>query len=96
MVEEGGFEAVGIAPVAQATFIGLGAKPVEVAAPLDDEPPREVLAGLHALIATYLSDEQGFTSRRIVQTEAAAGDYDQLARFGEWDGTTDATPQDLT
>jgi ATP-dependent helicase/nuclease subunit B len=96
MVEEGGFDAVGIAPVAQATFIGLGAKPVEMAAPLDDEPPREVLAGLHALIATYLSDEQGFTSRRIVQTEAAAGDYDQLARFGEWDGTTDATPQDLT
>jgi ATP-dependent helicase/nuclease subunit B len=96
MVEEGGFEGVGIAPVAQATFIGLGAKPVEIAAPLDDESPRDVLAGLHALISSYLSDTQGFTSRRIVQTEAAAGDYDQLARFGEWDGTTKPTPQDLT
>jgi double-strand break repair protein AddB len=96
MVEEGGFDSAGIAPVAQATFIGVGAKPVEIAAPLDDEPPREVLAGLHALISSYLSDAQGFTSRRIVQTEAASGDYDQLARFGEWDGTTPATPQDLT
>jgi ATP-dependent helicase/nuclease subunit B len=96
MVEEGGFDKVGIAPVAQATFIGLGAKPVEIAAPLDDETPRDVLAGLHALISSYLTDTQGFTSRRIVQTEAAAGDFDQLARFGEWDGTTPATPQDLT
>lgn len=96
MVEEGSFAKVGVAPVAHAAFIGLGAKPVEVVAPLEEETPREVLAGLHGLIATYLQATQGFTARRIVKTEDAAGEYDQLARFGEWDGTTRATPQDVT
>jgi len=96
MVEQGGFREVGIASVAHAAFIGLGAKPVEVAAPLDDEPPVEVLRGLHELIAKYLDETQGFTSRRIVKTEESAGDYDQLARFGEWDGTTEPAPEDLT
>lgn len=96
MVEEGGFEKVGPAPVANALFIGLGSSPKEVAAPLDKEPPSAVLAGLHALIATYLSPEQGFTSRRLVKTEDMAGDYDQLARFGEWDGTAASVPEDLT
>ena len=96
MVEEGGFKEVGAAPVAHAAFIGLGAKPVEIAAPLDEEPPMKVLRGLHELIAKYLDETQGFTARRIVKTEEAAGDYDQLARFGEWDGTTQPTPEDLT
>ncbi len=96
MVEEGGFVEVGTAPVAHAAFIGLGSKPTEVAAPLDEETPIEVLRGLHELISKYFDESQGFTARRIVKTEDASGDYDQLARFGEWDGTTDATPEDLT
>lgn len=96
MIEEGGFENVGVATVANAIFIGLGSTPKEVSAPLDDEPPAAVLAGLHRLIETYMSAQQGFTARRLVKTEDAAGDYDQLARFGEWDGTTVTTPEDLT
>ena len=96
MIEEGGFEKIGPATVANAVFIGLGSTPKEVAAPIDQEPPTEILAGLHSLISTYLSAQQGFTARRLVKTDDAAGDYDQLARFGEWDGTTPATPEDLT
>jgi ATP-dependent helicase/nuclease subunit B len=96
MVEEGGFKEIGPAPVAQAAYIGLGSKPVERPAPLEDEPPHEVLAKLHALITSYLTDEQGFTARRMVKTTDFAGDYDQLARFGEWDATTEPTPEDLT
>ena len=95
MIEAGGFANVGPATVANAVFIGLGSTPKEVAAPLDEEPPAAVLAGLHELSATYLSAQQGFTARRLVQKDDAAGDYDQLARFGEWDGTTPATPEDL-
>ena len=96
MLEEGGFKEIGVATVAQAAYIGLGSKPVELAAPLEDEPPHEVLAKLHELITSYLSDDQGFTARRMVKTTDFAGDYDHLARFGEWDATTDPTPEDLT
>ncbi|MFD2741269.1 double-strand break repair protein AddB [Sulfitobacter aestuarii] len=96
MVEQGGFSEVGPAHVAHAAFIGLGGKPVEVPAPLDEDPPQEVLDGLHELLASYLDPAQGFTSRRMVKTEDFAGDYDQLARFGEWDATLNPTPEDLS
>jgi len=96
MVEEGGFKQIGPAHVANAAYIGLGSNPVELSAPLEEEPPHEVLAKLHALMTSYLSDDQGFTSRRMVKTTDFAGDYDQLARFGEWDGTNDPVPEDLT
>jgi double-strand break repair protein AddB len=95
MIEEGGFKEIGPATVARAAYIGLGSKPIERPAPLEDEPPHEVLAKLHALITSYLSEDQGFTSRRMVKTTDFAGDYDQLARFGEWDATTEPTPEDL-
>ncbi|MEW9920510.1 double-strand break repair protein AddB [Marimonas sp. MJW-29] len=96
MIEEGGFKDIGPAHVARAVFIGLGAKPTEVDAPLTEETPQQTLAGLRKLVQSYLDPAQGFTSRRAVRTEAAPGDYDQLARFGEWDGTMPSTPEDLT
>lgn len=96
MVEEGGFEGLPPTPVAGAIFIGLGSNPNEVLAPLDEEPPAKVLAGLHTLLTAYLAPERGFPSRRVVQTEDARGEFDQLARFGEWDGTAKPVPEDLT
>ncbi len=96
MIEEGGFEKIGAAPVANAIFIGLGSKPTEVSAPLTEEPPAKVLGDLHELIAKYQSLTQGFTARRLVREDAFAGDYDQLARYGEWDGTAPSKPEDLT
>jgi double-strand break repair protein AddB len=95
MVEEGAFQHVGPVPVDKAIFIGLGSKPVEITAPLEDEPPRDVLEGLRGLLANYQALSQGFTARRMVKTEIASGDYDQLARFGEWDGTDLPVPEDL-
>ena len=96
MIEAGGFAALGAMPVARAVYIGLGATPKEVAAPLDEEPPQKVLAGLHSLIAAYLDPAQGFTARRLARTDAFGGEFDQLARFGEWDGTARAVAEDLT
>jgi double-strand break repair protein AddB len=96
MVAEGGFKEVGPADVAGATFIGLGSTPVEMPAPLDENPPEKVLEDLHSLIAAYLTQTQGFTARRMVARDSFEGDYDQLARFGEWDGTDTAEGEDLT
>ena len=72
-------------PVSEAVFIGLGRKPTIVPAPLEDNPPDAVWTGLMKLIAAYASEDQGYTSRRAMQKETEPGDYDQLARFGEWD-----------
>lgn len=96
MMEQGSFKHVGINTVDEAIFIGLGSNPVEVRAPLQKEPPAKVLDELSQLISAYLSDEQGFTSQRTIQTERERGDYDHLARFGEWDGTDIPVPEGLT
>jgi ATP-dependent helicase/nuclease subunit B len=96
MVEEGAFKKIGSAPVSKAAFIGLGNKPDEVDAPLEDEPPHEVLANLRKLIASYLDLDQGFTSRRMMEKDIFAGEYDHLARHGEWAESDPAIPEDLT
>ncbi|AXI56612.1 double-strand break repair protein AddB [Sulfitobacter sp. JL08] len=96
MIEAGGFESVGPATVARAVFIGLGSKPTEVEAPLQDEPAAKIWEELKELIAAYLDPAQGFTARRMLQKDTDKGDYDQLSRFGEWDNSDDPTPEDLT
>jgi len=95
MVEEGAFRKIGIAPVSRAVFIGLGNPPLEVDAPLQEEPSAATLASLRKLIAAYLDPAQGFTARRMMERDGFAGDYDHLARFGEWDGSDPAHPEDL-
>ncbi|WP_390911652.1 double-strand break repair protein AddB [Pseudosulfitobacter sp. SM2401] len=95
MLERGDFKHVGAKSVDEAVFIGLGSNPVEVRAPLDKEPPAKVLDELAQLIRSYLSEDQGFTAQRVPKSERETGDYDQLARFGEWDGTDAPVPEDL-
>jgi len=96
MAEQGGFEGVKPEDVADALFIGLGSKYTEVAAPLDAQPPGIVWDNLCLLIAAYLQPGQGFTARRMLHKDTDRGDYDQLARFGEWDRSTTPRPEDLT
>ncbi|WP_370301995.1 double-strand break repair protein AddB [Pseudooceanicola sp.] len=95
IAEQGGFTTLDAAPVARALFLSLGSSMTEVAAPIETEPPAKVLAELRELIGRYFDATQGFTARRAVQKDADTGDYDHLARFGEWDRSTVATPEDL-
>ncbi|MFK7744991.1 MAG: double-strand break repair protein AddB [Roseobacter sp.] len=96
MVEEGAFEKLGPNHVVEAIFIGLGSKMEETSAPLEDEPPTQILSELRALIDAYRAPDQGFTARRVMQQDGFASDYDLLSRFGEWDVTDDPNPEDLT
>ena len=95
MIEEGAFEKLGPHHVAEAIFIGLGSKMEETPAPLDDEPPAQILAELRKLIEAYRNPEKGFTARAMMQEDSYGSDYDLLARFGEWDATDEPTPEDL-
>ncbi|WP_170510663.1 double-strand break repair protein AddB [Ruegeria arenilitoris] len=96
MAEQGGIEGFDPMAVANAVFIGMGGTYKEVPAPLDKEPPDRVLAELKELISTYLEPDQGFSSRRMMHKDSDVGDYDHLARFGEWDRTAETKPEDLT
>lgn len=96
MAEQGDFDRIGPAPVVEAAFLGVGAAYKEVPAPITDERPEEVLENLRKLLSDYLDREQGFTSRRMLHKDTDIGDFDHLARFGEWDRSTDPTPEDLS
>ena len=89
------FEGIDPAPVAKAAYIGVGSARKEQPAPLEDEPPEKVWQEFSALIRAYSDQSRGYTSRRAMFKEGEAGDYDQLARFGEWDATQDPVPEDL-
>jgi double-strand break repair protein AddB len=96
MAEQGAFSDYGAARVERALYIGLKPPVKEVAAPILDEPPAKVWAELRSLVEAYFDAEQGFSSRRMVHRDDFAGDYDHLARYGEWDRSSDPVPEDLT
>ena len=91
IAERAGFGALHPSHVARAIYIGLGSPPREVPAPLADEPPEKVWQELRILITSWQEANRGYVSRRAMKQVSDAGDYDQLARFGEWDITDDPT-----
>ena len=95
MVEAGAFVSLGRPKVADAKYIGLGPKPVETAAPLDETTPSAVWAEFHKLIRTWTDSQRGYSARIFMQRTDEAGYYDHLSRFGEWDDTVPVTPEDL-
>ncbi|MBE1286052.1 MAG: double-strand break repair protein AddB [Rhodobacteraceae bacterium] len=96
MAEEGAFDPPGPAEVARAVFIGLGSSLKEVGAPLDKEPTSKIWGELRKLVEAYFDPNQGFSSRRMLHLDTDHGDYDHLARFGEWDRSAIPLPEDLT
>lgn len=95
MVEEGAFKSVGSARTADAVYIRLGGDLKNRAAPLDASPPDETLQRFQGLIAKWMDPNKGYTSRRANQSMKFEGDYDHLARHGEWDETELPTPEDM-
>ena len=95
MAEQGGFADIPAAPVTGACYIGLGSSPGQVAAPLSEISLAEFTTEFRRLITRYLSPDQGFLSRRAMFETTQTGDYDQLARFGEWDITEKPSPEVL-
>lgn len=90
VAEAGGFDGIDPGEVADAIYIGLGTGGETRPAPLEDSPPAQVWTEFEGLIAKYMQADQGFTARRAMQKATDISDYDQLARFGEWELTEDA------
>ncbi|UWR76280.1 double-strand break repair protein AddB [Phaeobacter inhibens] len=96
MAERGAFERYGEGRVERALFLGLKSPLKEVAAPLLDEPPSKVWEELTKLISAYFEPDQGYSSRRMVFQDTQTGDYDHLARYGEWDRSDPPVSEILT
>ncbi|WP_373355360.1 double-strand break repair protein AddB [Pseudoroseicyclus sp. CXY001] len=93
LIENGGFAELGPMPVVGAEYIGLNRAARIVPAPLGDEPAAEVWAGLERLVAGWMTQDRGYVSRRW--PGRFDGDYDHLARYGEWDESDPPRPEDV-
>ncbi|MEM7717605.1 MAG: double-strand break repair protein AddB [Pseudomonadota bacterium] len=94
MAESGAFEAVPAATVAYVSHIGVGRSPSERITMLTGEDETVTIAGQIArLLRSFLKEDHGFMSRRAMETSRFSGDYDHLARFGEWDPSNAACIQ---
>jgi RecB family exonuclease len=97
MVTRGAFKPLdGPREVEGITYIGLGASPKQDTSTPDDAILGQVWEELHHLIGEYMSPDRGYVSRRAMHGERFPGDYDHLARFGEWEMTDDPKPEDVT
>ena len=52
-----------------------------------------VSAELTRLLTAYSEESTGYVSRRAMEKVRYDGDYDHLARFGEWDATARTKPR---
>ena len=100
MAEAGAFRGVEAAEVARVSHIGLGADRKETVhelrAPGDVTlDPGAVLAMLQKLLGAYNDRAQGYTSLRATERQLDRFDYAHLARFGEWDLSDPARPEDV-
>ena len=95
MAQRGAFGPLFPTDVARITYVGLGSKPALVSTLITPDLAAEVWGKLLVLIGAYQKPEQGYTSRRALFDANLGGDYDHLARFGEWQLSDAAKPQDV-
>lgn len=84
IAEMGGFDDIETSPVSMVSYIGLTPQK-EVSTDLTGADIATVKQELLGLISAYYDCGQGYTSRRAMHMQRFTGDYDHLARFGEWD-----------
>ncbi|NNL71908.1 MAG: double-strand break repair protein AddB, partial [Silicimonas sp.] len=100
MAQLGGFEDLQAAPVSHIGHIGLGRTPETNVLALEKSDTIDlgigsIQAELARLLASYDTASKGYPSRRAMEKMRFDGDYDHLARFGEWDETCDPQVVDL-
>lgn len=97
VAEVGGFDDIPAATVASIAYLGLhkDLKTTEVHRETEPDFVDDSWAAFLTLYDAYLVPTKGYLSRRAVKDLMWEGEYDHLARYGEWDDTTPGTPEDV-
>ncbi|MXX91608.1 MAG: double-strand break repair protein AddB [Boseongicola sp. SB0677_bin_26] len=94
MAERGAFEGVPEAPVGSVSHISIGRSPKRKSIKLEGGfETGTVHAELIELLERFQSPGTGYISRRAMEKMRFRGDYDHLARFGEWDASATTRPR---
>ncbi|MEN8833912.1 MAG: double-strand break repair protein AddB [Pacificibacter sp.] len=95
MLENGGFKGIHTGRVFEVAYLGLDGKTSQTRLPLLPGDTQKIEARFTDLIRNYDDPAQGYTSRRIIQSVSFAGDFDHLARVGEWSDSDAPVPEDV-
>lgn len=100
IAEAGGFDGIPASTVDHVAHIGLGRHPKYVAHRLVDSGDtnfsiESTRASLVKLLQAYADRRRGYAARPAMQRVRFEGDYDHLARFGEWDETQLPVAEDV-
>ncbi|MBE2276594.1 MAG: double-strand break repair protein AddB [Rhodobacteraceae bacterium] len=96
MAHLGAFPEVGPQTEASIAYVQLKRDLKEIAADLTSDEIAAVLDEFRRLVLAYRDPGRGYTSRRAMVEMATTGDYDDLARHGEWAITDPAFPEDVS
>ncbi|WP_417250083.1 double-strand break repair protein AddB [Celeribacter sp.] len=96
ILAEGTFEKVGQGVASGFTYLGLNKDLKSVGDALDGPRIQETLEGLKALLGRHIGGHVGYTGQRAAEKEGFAGDFDHLARLGEWDTSEDPVQEELS
>lgn len=95
MLENGGFSGLNAGRVFELAYLGLDGATKQTRLPLSPGDTQKIEDRFTALIQNYDDPAQGYTSRRIVQSVSFTGDFDHLARVGEWSDSDAPCPEDV-
>ena len=95
LLEHGGFEGLEGATVSHFAHIGIGSRYLTRAHELRPGQTARIRKEFAALISHYFSPKTGFTSRSAILRIADRGEYDHLARHGEWSDSDPPEPRDV-
>ncbi|MCV2867262.1 double-strand break repair protein AddB [Defluviimonas sp. WL0002] len=95
MAERGAFAELGPREVEGATYVSLGGRSEDRPADVGTEALAATWDGLVRLIRAYQRRDRGYAARRAVFESRFEGDYDHLARFGEWEMGDPPDPQEV-
>lgn len=101
MAEHGAFAGIPPTEVAHVEHVSLARKGAVAPVALDREPPEfdfrtsTVQGELVKLLTHFDQRARGYVSRRAMEKVRFEGDFDHLARFGEWDETQEAETEVL-
>ena len=94
MAEAGAFDGLPAETVQRGVHLHLGRSPKDSDIALAEAYETvTVSAELTRLLTAYSDESTGYVSRRAMEKVRYDGDYDHLARFGEWDATARTKPR---
>ena len=96
MAEAGGFDGIASAAVSHVAYLHLGRSAKDRTVDLAKEGDTVTVSGdLAKLLARCDDRDWGYISRRAMEKVRYEGDYDHLARFGEWDESAESVTERL-